>query len=285
MRAAPAEAPFSLFVTPAAKCVEYTGRSMLTFTELPPYLEQLDHESRALGSSIAHSLGARTTALLLLANRDATHAEEERLVYVASGLLKWCTGAKLVRLYNEGDWLSASPHGAGHGASATSEFATHLKVVSRHSFEEALDRDQALSERWRRYKDLQEQILLGLLGVLSTEEVAPNTRLARFQEGEVIVVEGSAADEVFVMLEGSATVQIGGQPIGAVAAGEVFGEMSFLTNGVRSATVMARETCLVQVIERDNFALMIRSNPALIAHMATTLAKRVLEGNRKLHTG
>jgi CRP-like cAMP-binding protein len=109
-----------------------------------------------------------------------------------------------------------------------------------------------------------------------------NTRMTRFRKGDVIVTEGSPPNEVFVMIEGGAAVQIGGRQIGLVAEGEVFGEISFLTGQPRSASVVALGACLVQVIEREQFAVMVKSNPQLMVHVATTLAGRVTELNAKL---
>jgi CRP-like cAMP-binding protein len=84
------------------------------------------------------------------------------------------------------------------------------------------------------------------------------------------------------MLEGSASVQVRGNTVGAIAEGEVFGEISFLTGQPRSASVIATSPCLVQVIEREQFAVMVRANPQLMVHVATTLANRVVELNGKL---
>jgi CRP-like cAMP-binding protein len=106
--------------------------------------------------------------------------------------------------------------------------------------------------------------------------------MTRYRRDEVIVAEGTPANEVFVMIEGGAAVQIGGRQIGTIGEGEVFGEISFLTGQPRSASVVALGACLVQVIQREQFASMIKSNPQLMVHVATTLANRVVELNGKL---
>ena len=66
-----------------------------------------------------------------------------------------------------------------------------------------------------------------------------------FQPGEVIVREGEAGDELYVLLEGSVEVfqerQGVQQRLRAIAAVAYFGEMAVLDNQPRSATIVVRE--------------------------------------------
>jgi hypothetical protein len=255
---------------------------MLAFIDLPGYLQVLDERSHRCGNQLAEALAPALEAGTLPAGSDATVAGAAGLVYLEQGCLKWQEGARLVRLYNDGDWLVAGPDGAGHGASATSEFTSSLRSIERPAFDAALQADPRLGDLWSEYRQLQERILLGIAAALAREDLAPNTRMVRHKRDDVIVTEGSPANEVFVMLEGAASVRVKGNTVGAIAEGEVFGEMSFLTGQPRSASVIAASSCLVQVIERDQFAVMVRANPQLMVHVATTLANRVVELNGKL---
>src|SRR5213078_4303607 len=121
--------------------------------------------------------------------------------------------------------------------------------------------DATVAALWERYHSLEERILLGLAGTLALEDVAPNTRMTRYRRDDVIVTEGSPAEEIFVMVEGGASVRIQGHTVGTIAEGEVFGEISFLTGQPRSASVVALGSCLVQAIERQQFAAMVKANP------------------------
>jgi CRP-like cAMP-binding protein len=255
---------------------------MLAFIDLPAYLTVLDEESRRCGVQLAQALDAELSPGALRAHEDATLLEEPALVYLQSGCLRWQDGPRLVRLYNDGNWLAAGPEGAGQGASASSEFVSQVRRIARPAFDRRVRADPALAALWDQYRSLEERILLGLAGTLAREDVAPNTRMARYRRDEVIVTEGSAANEVFVMLEGGASVLIQGRAIGGIGEGEVFGEISFLTGQPRSASVVALGSCLVQVIEREQFAAMVKANPQLMVHVATTLATRVVDLNGKL---
>jgi hypothetical protein len=255
---------------------------VIAFVDVPGYLLALDEESRGHGAALAGRLGPHLAAGAVKADQDATRADSASLVYLESGILKWQEGARLVRLYNEGDWLTAGPAGAGHGASATSEFLTGVRTIERAAFEARLRADPEAAELWQRYRDLQERILLGLAAALARENQTPDTRLVRYRPGDVIVTEGTAADEVFVMLEGGASVEVDGGVVGAIGEGEVFGEIAFLTGQPRSATVIATSPCLVQAIARAQFEVMAGANPQLMVRVASTLANRIVDLNRKL---
>lgn len=257
---------------------------MLAFIDVPAHLQELDERSRRCGTRLAEALVEALEAGTIRAGDDVTLAEAASLVYIESGCLRWQEGGRLVRMYNDGDWIAAGPEGAGGGASATSEFATSARAIERSAFAARLRSDPALDDLWSEYRDLQERILLGLAGVLAREDLAPNTRMVRHKPGDVIVTEGGAANEVFVMLEGAASVRVRGNVVGTIGEGEVFGEISFLTGQPRSASVIASVPCLVQVIDRDQFAAMIRANPQLMVNVATTLATRVVDLNGKLQS-
>jgi CRP/FNR family transcriptional regulator, cyclic AMP receptor protein len=257
---------------------------MLAFIDVPAYLQELDERSRRAGVQLAQALGPALQAQAIAAGDDATRAEGPTLLYLESGCLKWQEGARLVRLYNDGDWLPAGPEGAGGGVTATSDFTTHVRAIARTIFDERVRADPALAALWDEHRDLQQRILLGIAGALAREDQAPNTRIVRHRANDVIVTEGSPADAVFVMLEGAASVRVQGNVVGNIGEGEVFGEISFLTGQPRSASVIATVPCLVQVIERDQFAVMVRANPQLMVHVATTLASRVVDLNGKLQT-
>lgn len=258
---------------------------MLAFIDLPAYLPALDEESRRCGAQLAQALDPHLTAAAILrAPQDATRAAEPTLVYLQSACLRWQDGPRVVRMYNDGDWIAAGPDGAGQGASATSEFASTVRTIARPAFEERLRADATAAALWEEYRSLQERILLGLCGTLAREDLAPSTRMTRYRRDDVIVIEGSPANEVFLMLEGAASVMVQGRAVGSIGEGEVFGEISFLTGQPRSASVVAASSCLVQVIEREQFAAMIKANPQLMVHVATTLAGRVVDLNGKLQS-
>ena len=84
------------------------------------------------------------------------------------------------------------------------------------------------------------------------------------------------------MIEGEAVVTSNGREIGYIGPEEVFGEISFLTESSRSASVRATDSCMVRVISRKDFLQQIRTNPQFIITISRKLAQRVVELNKKI---
>jgi CRP/FNR family transcriptional regulator, cyclic AMP receptor protein len=93
-----------------------------------------------------------------------------------------------------------------------------------------------------------------ILGVLEDEDVdwlIDAGQRRELQPGEVLIREGAACDDIFLILNGSLEVSVaamGDQPIAQLATGEVVGEMSFVDGQPPSATVTALETGIVLAI-------------------------------------
>jgi len=67
-------------------------------------------------------------------------------------------------------------------------------------------------------------------------------------EGSMLVGQGDPGDEVFLVLDGVFDVEVGGQVVAEVGPGAIVGERASI-EGRRSATLRARTTCRVVVLE------------------------------------
>src|SRR5262245_13022241 len=66
-----------------------------------------------------------------------------------------------------------------------------------------------------------------------------STAMARVRAGTVLGEEGRKGREVFVVMDGMATVSIGGESVTTLGRGDCLGELSLLDEGPRVATVTA----------------------------------------------
>lgn len=103
----------------------------------------------------------------------------------------------------------------------------------------------------------------------------------RYAAGETLIWEGEENSDVFVLLEGKleATSREQGRA-NPVEPGGVFGEIAWLTNRERIATVRALvpSTCLV--IKGSDLFFLSYKNPSILLSIARTLARR-FRGTRK----
>ena len=95
--------------------------------------------------------------------------------------------------------------------------------------------------------------------------------------GKVLVREGEAGHECFVIMEGSATVTRKGETLAELGVGDVVGELAPLTGGVRTATVVADTRMELLVIGQREFAGLLDEVPGLAVRVLHNLAHRMVE--------
>lgn len=110
--------------------------------------------------------------------------------------------------------------------------------------------------------------------------VARNSTERTVSAGSVIVDQGQTGREAFVILEGSATVRRNARKVAVLGDGDVFGELSLLDYGPRTATVVADTDMRLLVVSERGLGSAIRSVPAINRRLLKALASRVRELDR-----
>lgn len=102
-----------------------------------------------------------------------------------------------------------------------------------------------------------------------------------FDDGAVLIAEGTPVDVLYFLAEGAVEILKGGVPVVDVADfGAVLGEMSVLLNAPHTAEVRAKGPVSVFVAEHPGDYL--RSNPEVMLYVARILALRLNALNRYL---
>jgi CRP-like cAMP-binding protein len=101
--------------------------------------------------------------------------------------------------------------------------------------------------------------------------------------GHVLVDQGQAGREAFVIVDGSATVRRNGKKVTTLGPGSVVGELSLLDHGPRTATVVADVDTTVLVIDQRHFLAVLDEVPALSHKLLATLATRIREFDRQYY--
>jgi small-conductance mechanosensitive channel/CRP-like cAMP-binding protein len=100
--------------------------------------------------------------------------------------------------------------------------------------------------------------------------------------GEAIVLQGAAANHLYILTKGSAEVRVsveGAAPraVATLAAPDVFGEMGMLTGEPRRATVVALEETECWRLTKEAFHGILAARPALAEEISRLLAEREVE--------
>lgn len=113
----------------------------------------------------------------------------------------------------------------------------------------------------------------------------PNEALARLLEtaasfeapaGQVIAEAKMAGSGLFVIEEGTVTVEIPGRPVD-LGPGEFFGELSLLTDAPRGARVRAKTPIRCLAVSRHDFDRTLAAEPAMAVAMLRGVARRLID--------
>lgn len=83
-----------------------------------------------------------------------------------------------------------------------------------------------------------------------------------FAVGEELCHESDFGRLVFVLLEGEAAVDVGGEKVGTAGPGDVVGELAMLGSGHRTATLTATTPMTVLVLEPDEVDSVLAADPS-----------------------
>lgn len=254
---------------------------MLNLGVVSPVLEELYQKSKEVIAPLFTEIIKQNETLQIKANTNIAEEFFDSIVFVQSAVFKYFYSNRFVRFYNKGDIIHPSKYDIAN-VKIFSDFRGDVIIISEKAFLSVLSQNNELLKSFLEYQTIESQILHALCALNITEDLKFNTEIKEFSAESVIINEGDEPDALFEMLEGSAVVTVAGTPIGSIQEGEVFGEVSFLTNSPRGATVKARKRCLVVTISRPDFDKLAKVRPDLIFKVAATLAKRLTDVNSLL---
>lgn len=111
--------------------------------------------------------------------------------------------------------------------------------------------------------------------------VAKIARVFDVAAGTVLTRAGEPGDEFFLIVDGTARVEVSAEKQVPLHPGEFFGEMSLLDGGPRSATVVADTPVRLLVISRRHFSVLIKEVPGLTQTLLITLSRRVRQAEEQ----
>jgi CRP-like cAMP-binding protein len=95
-----------------------------------------------------------------------------------------------------------------------------------------------------------------------------------YPQGSVIITQGDPGDSVFLIGSGSVQVTIG-VPVAVLKEGEFFGEIAVLERKPRTATVSAKENCLLLEIAGEEFRKLLAAHPEIRSKVYAKMSARL----------
>lgn len=100
-------------------------------------------------------------------------------------------------------------------------------------------------------------------------------------EGEVMVKQGDVGHELYVIVDGKATVERDGEEVATLGAGQWFGELSLLDGARRDATVTMTEGGRVLILMQQHLFGLLETTPTFTRQLLIGLARRLHEADLK----
>ena len=126
--------------------------------------------------------------------------------------------------------------------------------------------------------DLREVNLLQGLKEADLVSLAADLAERRVAAGEAIVGEGTGGVAFFFILEGEASVTVGGEEVATLPSGEYVGELALLDpDGPRTATVEAKTDVVLAAMSAWQFRPFVLAHPEVAWTLLQRLARRLRE--------
>lgn len=116
---------------------------------------------------------------------------------------------------------------------------------------------------------------IGLFSALSRKELARVAKASdevKVKAGHELARQGDVGREMFVLVEGEATVKRNGRKVSTIGPGSAVGELSLLDRGPRTATITCETDCTVLVLGAREFTSLLDEVPGLTHKVLSRLA-------------
>ena len=107
------------------------------------------------------------------------------------------------------------------------------------------------------------------------EKVASRSDVVDLPAGRVLMHEGKAGAEAFVVLTGTVVIRRNGRKVTELGPGAMVGELALLDEGVRTATVECATDCSLLVLTRGALMGAVDEVPAISRKLFAALAARL----------
>ncbi len=127
---------------------------------------------------------------------------------------------------------------------------------------------------------------IGLFSALSRKElqrVAKASDEIKVKAGHELARQGDVGREMFVLIDGEATVKRNGRRITSIGPGAAVGELSLLDRGPRTATVTCDTECTVLVLGGREFSALLDDLPGVAHKVLSRLAAWVRDLDSKVY--
>jgi CRP-like cAMP-binding protein len=128
--------------------------------------------------------------------------------------------------------------------------------------------------------------LVNGLPASAIETIAKLATEERFFQSDVIIRQGSEGSDLYIILEGTVQIVVGGETLNEIGPGAVFGEIALIDNQKRSADAVCRTNVTVAKFSAKVLREHMWANRdvgfVMLANLAKVLCSRLREASAKI---
>jgi len=189
--------------------------------------------------------------------------------------------APLDRALGDAAAVKAAAEAVANQATASPEPQAPRHTPSTHASSSVCCDPMASSTKHTQH--LTEIPLFSSLSKKDVGRIAKASNEVTLPAGSVIVDQGDAGRDAYVILEGTATVKRNGRKVATLSTGDSVGELALLDHGPRTATVTADSEVTALVLTPRELQSVLDEVPELSRKLLASLAGRVRELDRQIY--
>ena len=239
----------TLRVTESRHCPLYRYGDLFSLSGIALFMEN-DRDNSFLNTTVVHLPPGREPCKILSSDLARIIIQYERADKVPACMLSCtgCSGALRLEYYQPGD--------QDNNSSSMDHMSQLIDTVMHFPFFHHIDQQQI-------------------------KALLRHSQIMEHKTAEIILRKGDPGNRFYVILSGEvAILNDAGIPINTLGKGEVFGEMSLISDANVGATVQVRTDSQILSIDHKHFKRVLHQYPDLNMHLTRILAKRLDDANR-----
>jgi len=263
------------------------GMPMLASAEPTQDFSILDQQYKKLVEALLEVVSIPSIPVEVVTTREGNFRgfDGGKLYVIESGSISARYHDKTVFVLQKGDMLLPDITGTADPDATVyygSESGASLESYPALEFMSRVFSEPTAIKLWTRLLITYSGLMVRITASLSQEDSQATPGFEVFEPGQIIIHQGDRADYVFNLSSGAAEVLVDDVTVGRISEGEIFGAMAALTHADRSATVRATTRCSVVKVPKEQFAELIKSNPATIHSLLIDMANSIVNLNEQL---
>lgn len=256
---------------------------MKPLLETPQEFNLLNEELRKCVSQLLEALKIEKQSIIVKSGYDFANESDfqDSLVVLTDGNLIYERLDRQIFSYEPGDIVGIERlFKSASKVKISSISPVTVDIYPANQFFSALMKNPTLLDTWSEILVLMLELYASIISSLALVKLKnANPKKYTVSAGDTIVREGESGSEVFYVIEGKANVSINGSKVGDIHKDEVFGVLAALGGVPRTATVTADTECQILVVEKTDFAELIKAKPEAFEKVMQDTARAIRDLN------